>query len=150
MYREDSFYKISDLMHHNVYASLLKDHIIKEENVIIKVFKLKDEVVVIETNIIKEKEGLESMDVLNQESSSISEMDIDAKNLKNIYKFVKPLDLIIISSVFGARESEYQNVTGYHTGIDLAAEKGTSIKAAMQGIVELVSNKGDYRKTYKD
>lgn len=54
MYREDYFYKISDLMHHNVYASLLRDHIIKEENVIIKVFKLEDEVVVIETNNFKD------------------------------------------------------------------------------------------------
>lgn len=54
MYREDSFYKISDLMHHNVYAVLLKEHIIKEENVIIKVFKLEDEVVVIETNNFKD------------------------------------------------------------------------------------------------
>ena len=54
MYREDYFYGITDLMHHNVYASLLKSHIIKEENVIIKVFKLDDEVVVIETNNFKD------------------------------------------------------------------------------------------------
>ena len=54
MYREDWFYGITDVMHHNVYASLLKNHIIKEENVIIKVFKLDDEVVVIETNNFKD------------------------------------------------------------------------------------------------
>ena len=54
MYREDYFYGITDLMHHNVYASLLKSHIIKEENVIIKVFKLEDEVVVVETNNFKD------------------------------------------------------------------------------------------------
>lgn len=54
MYREDSFYGITDVMHHNVYASLLKSYIIKEENVIIKVFKLDDEVVVIETNDFKD------------------------------------------------------------------------------------------------
>ena len=85
----------------------------------------------------------------NTESSSLSEMDLDVQNLKQIYKFVKPLDAKV-SSEFGARESEYQNVRGYHTGIDLAAEKGTSIKAAMQGIVELVSSEGDYRKTCKN
>ena len=34
MYREDEFYKITDLMHHNVYASLLKPYITKEENLI--------------------------------------------------------------------------------------------------------------------
>ena len=54
MYREDEFYKITDLMHHNVYASLLKPYITKEENVVIKVFKLDNEVVVIETNNFKD------------------------------------------------------------------------------------------------
>ena len=54
MYREDCFYGITDVMHHNVYASLLKSHIKAEENVIIKVFKLEDEVVVIETNNFKD------------------------------------------------------------------------------------------------
>ena len=54
MYREDWFYGITDVMHHNVYASLLKNHIIKEENIIIKVFKLEDEIVVIETNNFKD------------------------------------------------------------------------------------------------
>ena len=54
MYREDEFYKITDFMHHNVYASLLKPYITKEENVIIKIFKLGDEVVVIETNNFKD------------------------------------------------------------------------------------------------
>lgn len=83
----------------------------------------------------------------NVETSSLSEMDLDVENLKKIYKFVNPLEGVV-SSGFGARESEYQNVTGYHKGIDLAAEKGASIKAAMQGIVELVSSEGDYRETY--
>ena len=32
MYNEEYFYGITDLMHFNVYASLLKNHIIKEEN----------------------------------------------------------------------------------------------------------------------
>lgn len=54
MYREDYFYGLSDIMHFNVYAVLLKDRIIKEERVIIKVFKKDDEVVVIETNNFKD------------------------------------------------------------------------------------------------
>ena len=81
--------------------------------------------------------------------SSISEVDEDVQNLKNAYKFVNPLQSSIVSSGFGARESEYQNVKGYHTGIDLAAEKGTIINAAMEGLVTLVSEEGDYRKTFK-
>lgn len=54
MYQSDYFYGISDLLHHNVYASLLKGKIIKEERVIIKVFRLDKEVVVIETNNFKD------------------------------------------------------------------------------------------------
>lgn len=50
MYNEKYFYGLTDLLHFNVYASLLKEHMIKEERVIIKVFKKNDEVVVIETN----------------------------------------------------------------------------------------------------
>lgn len=54
MYNDDYFYGIIDLMHFNVYAVLLKDHIIKEERVIIKVFKKDDEVIVMETNNFKD------------------------------------------------------------------------------------------------
>lgn len=54
MYNEKCFYGITDLMHFNVYASLLKEYMIKEERVIIKVFKKDDEVVVIETNNFKD------------------------------------------------------------------------------------------------
>ena len=54
MYNEEYFYGITDLMHFNVYASLLKDHITKEERVVIKVFKKDDEVVIIETNNFKD------------------------------------------------------------------------------------------------
>lgn len=77
------------------------------------------------------------------ESSSMSEMELDIQNLQAAYTFIKPIEGTI-SSGFGARESEYQNVTGYHTGIDIAKEKGSIIKASMGGIVEQVSSEGDY------
>ncbi len=86
---------------------------------------------------------------LEEKISSISEMEIDINNLKSAYSFIKPLSRYQISSGFGARESEYQNVSGYHTGIDLASELGTNINASMEGIVDLVSNEGDYGKHIK-
>lgn len=82
------------------------------------------------------------------ESSSISEMELDIQNLKAAYSFIKPVEGEV-SSGFGARESAYQNVTGYHTGVDIAKEKGSIIKASMGGIVDLVSSKGDYGKHVK-
>ena len=75
--------------------------------------------------------------------SSLNEVDLDVENLKNAYSFINPITGIV-SSKFGSRESEYQKVTGYHTGVDVAAEEGTIIKASMEGIVELVSSEGDY------
>ena len=80
--------------------------------------------------------------------SSINEMEMDISNLKAAYKFIKPLQGTV-SSGFGARQSKYQNVTGYHTGIDIAADLGTPIVASMEGIVELVSSEGDYGKHVK-
>ena len=54
MYNDKYFYGITDLMHFNVYASLLKEHIIREERVLIKAFKKDNEVVVVETNNFKD------------------------------------------------------------------------------------------------
>lgn len=54
MYNEEYFYCITDLMHFNVYASLLKEHILQEERVIIKVFKKDEEIVIMENNNFKD------------------------------------------------------------------------------------------------
>ena len=73
MYNEEYFYSITDLMHFNVYASLLKEHIIKEERVIIKVFKKDDEVVIIETNNFKDTI---LKDTRKDKNSDITEYDL--------------------------------------------------------------------------
>lgn len=83
-----------------------------------------------------------------EEASSISQMELDIENIKKSYSFEKPIEGAV-TSIFGARESAYQNVTGYHTGIDIGVEKGTPIKAAVSGKVILVSSKGDYGKHIK-
>lgn len=75
-------------------------------------------------------------------SSVLNQMEEDINNLK-AYKFVLPIRGRV-SSTFGSRISEYQNVSGYHTGIDIAADSGADILASMEGIVEEVSSKGDY------
>lgn len=102
----------------------------------------------IEENQTKEEESQEEImepDIVQDlsDSSSMNEMEIDIQNLNAAYTFIKPIEGTI-SSGFGARESVYQNVTGYHTGLDIAQEKGTKIKASMGGIVDLVSSQGDY------
>ena len=102
---------------------------------------------IIETQNVINGNNNEKKDYENN-ISSINEMEMDISNLKAAYKFINPLNGTVSSS-FGARQSKYQNVTGYHTGIDIAADSGTSIVASMEGIVELVSSEGDYGKHIK-
>ena len=107
-----------------------------------------------ENTIIEESQTIMENPNVNIENnyensvSSINEMEMDIKNLNAAYKFCNPLKGTV-SSGFGARESKYQNVTGYHTGVDIAADLGTPIVASMEGIVELVSSEGDYGKHVK-
>lgn len=49
MYRENEFYYITDKLHHDVYYFALKEHLKSEERLIVKIFKDKEEEIVIET-----------------------------------------------------------------------------------------------------
>ena len=101
-----------------------------------------------EQNIINEANKSNVENNFENKISAVSEMELDIENLKAAYKFVNPLNGTV-SSGFGARESKYQKVSGYHTGVDIAAESGTPIVASMEGIVDFVSNEGDYGKHIK-
>ena len=108
---------------------------------------------IVDTNLQETKQNVSNTTVNElvpnlEEVSSINQMELDIENIKKSYSFEKPIEGTV-TSVFGARESVYQNVTGYHTGIDIGVEKGTPIKAAVSGKVILVSSKGDYGKHIK-
>lgn len=92
-----------------------------------------------------QEENTEVIEVQGEETQSTSQPSVvtDSASLKNAYAFVKPIEGIVTSG-FGATESAYQYVTGTHTGIDIGADKGTHIKAAMSGTVTQVSTEGDY------
>jgi len=83
-----------------------------------------------------------------EDTSSYSQMEIDANEIKSNYSFIKPLEGTI-SSRFGIRNPTSPNVPTYHTGIDFAVVVGTEIKAAVAGEVKLVSSQGDYGKHVK-
>ncbi len=101
------------------------------------------------TNEINNISIIDENSTIKEIKSSISnQMEDDVKNLKAIYKFVSPLKGEV-SSDFGSRTSKFQNVSGYHTGIDIAAKEGTEIVASMEGIVTTVSSQGDYGKHIK-
>ena len=78
-----------------------------------------------------------------KKESSLSQMELDANYIKETLSFIKPLSGVITSR-FGNRNPTTETVPKYHTGIDIAADTGTVIVAATEGIVSVVSSEGDY------
>lgn len=104
------------------------------------------------TENIQNTEGLEEKNSEEQsidESSSLSQMEIDAEYIKANCVMMKPLEGEITSR-FGVRNPTVPTVPKYHTGIDIARVTGTVIVSAMEGDVELVSSEGDLRKSHKN
>ena len=83
-----------------------------------------------------------------QNIQNLSQMEIDAMNIKNTYSLIKPLEGTITSR-FGQRDPTTPTVPKNHTGIDIAATIGTNIVATLDGIVEIASSEGDYGKHLK-
>ncbi len=77
------------------------------------------------------------------ENSNLSQMEIDANEIKSKYTLIKPL-IGTITSRFGYREPTTATVPKNHTGIDIAANTGTVIYAALDGVVKIASSEGDY------
>ena len=88
MYNEDYFYGISDLMHFNVYASLLKDDMVLEERVIIKVFKKDKQVVVIEN-----KNGKDIILKDTRKDKNDDLMTYDLTFLKTLERYVSDYEM---------------------------------------------------------
>lgn len=88
----------------------------------------------------------EKVEIITEE---IAKEQTITEKIKESYSFIKPLEGTV-TSFFGDRQSKYQNVTGYHKGIDIGAVSGTKIVSSIDGKVTQVSSKGDYRKAFKN
>lgn len=88
-----------------------------------------------ETNEVVEDEA-------NEEKKSQAELDIEY--IKENFEFALPLKGAITSR-YGTREAT-EVVSANHQGIDLGADEGTAIYAAMDGTVEVASEEGEYGK----
>lgn len=73
-----------------------------------------------------------------------TQMEIDAEYIKKNYSFKLPITGTVTSR-YGKREAT-EIVSPNHQGIDIGANTGTAIYAAMEGTVTLVSSEGDYGK----
>jgi len=74
--------------------------------------------------------------------AELSEMEIDANEIKQNYSFIIPLHGTITSR-YGPRE-ETEIVSGNHKGIDIGVNEGTIFYAAMEGTVTEISGEGSY------
>lgn len=81
-------------------------------------------------------------DEVNEEKKSQAELDIEY--IKENFEFALPLKGAITSR-YGTREAT-EVVSANHQGIDLGADEGTAIYAAMEGTVEVASEEGEYGK----
>ena len=81
----------------------------------------------------------------SKEVTNLSQMEIDANDIKSKYTLIKPLQGTITSR-YGHREPTTKTVPKEHTGIDIAANVGTVIYAALDGTVKIASSEGDYGK----
>lgn len=87
--------------------------------------------------------GAEEILTNQEQNVELSQMEQDANYVKSTVSFIKPVDGTI-SSKYGLRNPTTSTVPKNHTGTDIAAEKGTKIVSATDGIVILASSKGDY------
>lgn len=76
-------------------------------------------------------------------SSNLTQMEIDANDIKQNYSLINPL-VGQITSRFGKREQTEPIVSPYHVGIDIAANTGTIIVASLEGNVVASGEIGGY------
>lgn len=75
-------------------------------------------------------------------SAKKTQMQIDAEYVKKNFSLVLPAKGTITSN-YGTREAT-EIVSANHQGIDVGVNEGTTVVAAMEGKVSLVSNQGEY------
>ena len=145
----------------NIYKSImeqLNDEDIEEEKENEEVLKEKAENIqgnnIVESNKIATQENLNEDELVmegEKEETVIVEktqMEKDAEEIKKICKFQIPLSGKITSE-FGEREILSDVMSSDHKGIDIAANLGTSIQAAMSGTVIVAEQNSEYGKFIK-
>lgn len=98
--------------------------------------------VITEAFVVSAKESVNQKSI-SQENTEQETPLTDDEYIKAKYSFIKPIEGIV-SSEFGLRNVDNPIVSKNHSGIDIAANMGTVIKAAMEGTVTISSTVGDY------
>lgn len=82
-------------------------------------------------------------DTKKETVKELSQMEKDANYVKEKFSIIKPTEGFI-SSEFGEREQTSPVVTEVHKGIDIGANTGTKIVAAMDGVVDIATTSSSY------
>lgn len=108
-----------------------------------KLASITTENVILSQNSNKEEQSSQN----NIEESSTEEIkkqeELTDEEYIKTFNLIKPIDGIV-SSEFGIRNVDNPIVSKDHKGIDIAANTGTQIKAAMDGTVTISSTTGSY------
>ena len=91
--------------------------------------------------------GGESVETTQETPVELSQMEQDAKSVLETKSLILPLKGTITSR-YGLRNPRTPTVPKNHTGIDIAVNEGTVFIASMSGVVEEVSSKRRFRKSY--
>lgn len=142
--------KNNDEINQNVGASITNNITNEIKNSIDENRESSNSVANIVSIDVKEEKEVTSRkeDDEKDKNSEKTTMEKDAEAVKKICKFQKPLSGTITSE-FGEREATIEGMTTDHKGIDIAANAGTSIKAAMTGTVSVAEENSEYGKFIK-
>lgn len=94
------------------------------------------------TNTLQAENETMSNGIGGNEATEVNETDQDVSYIKNNASFIKPVSGTVTSG-FGTR-TPTDIVTANHSGVDIGANIGSDIVAAMEGTVTLISSDGDY------
>ncbi len=136
----------------NIVQNILENSAV-QNTVIIENNSIQTENVIKEDNENKENEtsdnkNLEDVEEQKVEETAKTQMELDVEKLSQLCQFQKPLNGTITSE-FGDREAIIDGMTTDHKGIDIAANLGTYIKAAMEGTVKVAEENKEYGKFIK-
>lgn len=158
---QDVMYKISDILEYDINIQELYNTYVKnnenvsekqniqesqegEANFIQDTLSATDSIENLAVEVVQQAEiPTEEPSTQVEDTSNLTQMEIDAKYVLENYSIIKPLEGEITSR-FGNRESSNPIVSKFHTGIDIARVTGTVIIAAMDGTVVEASGEGCY------
>ena len=146
MMRDNEFYGITDILHFNVYASLLKNHIIKEERVVIKVFKKDNEVVVIETNNF-----VDTILYDNRKDKNSDLMTYDLTFLKTLERYTSDYEIpgMIYEYIDGVGSWYRVKIDGYDPNDKLLKPFFLKKKITKEDLSKYASNKEELKRLEK-